>query len=157
MLFLVTMGCNLKCRDNKFVIEFDERHPLYYHEIAGKWTLMYPQNYGYEFAFLDDYDAEITLYLNTAIIKFKGKFLLEDSRRIRIMISEMMQKDEITDYADYTKEKNFVSVRDSYFLFDGRIIKDSKPEILVLNPIRIIAQGRNSEGYFEPQIRLKKQ
>jgi len=154
MLFLVAIGCNFKCKDNKFVIETDENYPLNYHELAGKWILMYPQNYGYEFVFFDDYGAKITLYLNTAKIKFKGKFLLEDSRRIRIFISEMMQKDEITEHGE---KHGFMSVKNSYFLFDGRIIKDSKPKILVLNPITIIAEGRNSEGFFEPQIKLRKQ
>ena len=146
MLFLLPIGCKFVCKDD-FVIESDEKSLLEYSELLGQWVLKYPQNYGYEFIFSDDYNAEITLNLNTAIIKFKGKFLLEDNRRIRIFLSEMMQKDEIT-------HGNKFMLEDSYFLFNGRIIKS---ETLVLNPISIITHGRNSDGYFEPQIRLKKQ
>ena len=146
MLFLLPIGCKFLCKDD-FVIESDEEFLLEYSELLGQWELKYQQNYGYEFIFSDDYNAEITLNLNTAIIKFKGKFLLEDGHRIRIFLSEMMQKDEIT-------HGNIVPVKDSYFLFNGRIIES---ETLVLNPIRVITQGRNSDGYFEPQIRLKKQ
>jgi hypothetical protein len=154
-LFLSAVSFNFACKDDDIAVKSEEKSLLLdYSELFGKWELKYPQNYGYEFIFLDDYSAEITLHLNTAIIKFKGKFSLEDNYQIRIILLEMMQKDEIT---VHEKKYNFTPVRDSYFLFKGKIVRDSKPKTLVLNPIKIITEGRDSEGYFEPQIRLKKQ
>ena len=155
MLFLLTIGCKFSCKDDNFSIEFDDQASLLdYSELSGKWMLKYPQNYGYEFIFSDDYSAEITLYLNTTIIRFRGRFLLEDGSRIRITVLEMMQRDEI---AVHEKNYNFMPVNNSYFLFRGQILKDSKHRTLVLNPMRIITEGKDSEGFFEPQIRLRKQ
>jgi hypothetical protein len=154
-LLLLGTVCYFAYKYNNLTVESNEKSsPLDYSELLGKWTLAYPQNYGYEFTFLDDYNAEITLHLNDVIIKFKGKFSLEDSYRIRVTLFEMMQKDEIT---VLEKKYSFTPVRDSYFLFKGKMVRDSNPKTLILNPIKIITEGRDSEGYFEPQIRLKKQ
>jgi len=159
ILFLLVIVCvfayKFACKNDNYAIEHDEKSlPLDYSELFGKWTLKYPQNYGYEFIFSGDYDAEITLHLNDVKINFKGKFSLDDNHRIRITLSEMAQKDEIT---VGEKKHNFTPVKDSYFLFKGRMIRDAKPKTLVLNPIKIITEGISSDGYFEPQIRLKKQ
>ena len=51
---------------------------------------------------------------------------------------------------------NFTKTSSSYFIFHGVIKKSKWKKILQLNPIKIIIDGRNSEGYFEPVIELKK-
>ncbi len=129
--------------------------PLDFEGIRGVWQLFYPDGYGYEFRFYKNYRAVITLRLNTHALVFRGIYTLEDDQTIRVNLSEMKKVPQ-TRYINITS--GYVKTKSSYFLFKGRLVKQKNGQrTLIVSPTRIVIDGNNSDGYFEPRIRLKAQ
>jgi hypothetical protein len=129
----------------------DEELPLTFKNVIGNWTLKYSGNYGYTFNFYSNYRALVILYLNMETLIFKGVYTIEEGNKLKINIYEMKEEHR----AAGTK-KGFVKAKSSYFLFGGHKIKKNRKETLYLRPLSIIIDGNNSEGYFEPLIKLAK-
>jgi hypothetical protein len=125
--------------------------PLSFKSVIGTWSLKYSGNYGYSFSLSPSYRATVILYLNMEILTFRGVYTIEDGNKLRININEM--KDE---HRGGGRSKGFVKAKSSYFLFGGYKTRKSGRETLYLRPMAIIIDGNNSEGYFEPLIKLAK-
>jgi len=89
--------------------------------------------------------------MNMETLIFKGVYTIEEGNKLKINIYEMKEEHR----AAGTK-KGFVKAKSSYFLFGGHKIKKNRKETLLLRPLAIIIDGNNSEGYFEPLIKLAK-
>jgi hypothetical protein len=129
----------------------DEEIPLTFKSIIGNWTLKYSGNYGYNFSFYSNYRALVVLYLNMETLIFKGIYTIEDGNKLKINIYEMKEEHRAGGI-----KKGFVKAKSSYFLFGGHKIRKNGKETLNLRPLAIIIDGNNSEGYFEPLIKLAK-
>lgn len=125
--------------------------PIKFTDIPGRWTLKYSENYGYDFTFNRNYKSVIVLNLNTQCIVFKGVYTIENGN-LRINIFEMKQEDS----AIPSMNRGFVKAKSSYFLFKAGTLKKAGARILQLKPLLIIIDGNNSDGYFEPVIKLGK-
>lgn len=125
--------------------------PLSFKSVIGTWSLKYPGNYGYTFSLHPSYRATVVLFLNMEILTFRGVYTIEDGNKLRININEM--KDE---HRGGGRNKGFVKAKSSYFLFGGYKTRKSGRETLYLRPMAIIIDGNNSEGYFEPLLKLAK-
>ncbi len=126
--------------------------PVTFKTISGTWELRYPNRYGYVFKLYKNYRAVVILYLNSHSLIFKGVYTLEGSNNIRINIYEM-KKCRRTAYLNLAS--GFVKAKSSYFIFSAERRK-KRHEHLFLRPRRIIIDGNNSDGYFEPVIKLKR-
>lgn len=127
--------------------------PVSFQDLAGRWQLMYRGNYGYEFRFFRNYQVVCILYLSTNALVFKGIYNIEAGRKIRINIYQMKNEESVS---GINLNRNFVKASSSYFEFKADLEKIRKEKVLVLTPERIIIDGNNSDGYFEPVIRLKR-
>lgn len=125
--------------------------PLSFKNVIGTWSLKYSGNYGYTFSLHSSYKAIVILYLNMETLIFRGVYTIEEGNKLRININEM--KDE---HRGGGSRKGFVKAKSSYFLFGGYKTSKSGRETLYLRPLSIIIDGNNSEGYFEPLIKLAK-
>ncbi|OHD63256.1 MAG: hypothetical protein A2176_11770 [Spirochaetes bacterium RBG_13_51_14] len=124
--------------------------PLTFKSVIGTWTLKYSGNYGYNFSFYSNYRALIVLYLNMETLIFKGVYTIEDNK-LKINIYEMKEQHRAGGI-----NRGFVKAKSSYFLFGGYKTTKNRKETLRLRPLAIIIDGNNSEGYFEPLIKLTK-
>jgi hypothetical protein len=129
----------------------DEEIPLTFKSVIGNWSLKYSGNYGYNFSFYSNYRALVVLYLNMETLIFKGVYTIEDGNKLKINIYEMKEE-----HRAGGVKKGFVKAKSSYFLFGGNKIRKNGKETLNLRPLAIIIDGNNSEGYFEPLIKLAK-
>lgn len=129
----------------------NEEIPLTFKSVIGNWTLKYSGNYGYTFRFYSNYRAVVVLYLNMETLIFKGVYTIEKGNKLKINIYEMKEE-----HRAVRTKKGFVKAKSSYFLFGGHTIKKNRKETLYLRPLAIIIDGNNSEGYFEPLIKLSK-
>lgn len=125
--------------------------PLSFKSVIGTWSLKYSGNYGYTFSLNPSYRATVVLFLNMEILTFRGVYTIEDGNKLRININEM--KDE---HRGGGRNRGFVKAKSSYFLFGGYKSGKSGRETLYLKPLAIIIDGNNSEGYFEPLLKLAK-
>jgi hypothetical protein len=125
--------------------------PLSFKSVIGGWTLKYSGNYGYTFSFYSNYRAVVVLSLNMETLVFKGVYTIEDGNKLKINIYEMKEE-----HRAGGARKGFVKAKSSYFLFGGYKTKKGGKETLYLRPLAIIIDGNNSEGYFEPLIKLAK-
>jgi hypothetical protein len=129
----------------------DTRIPLTFKNVVGTWALKYSGNYGYQFSFYANYRALVILYLNMETLVFKGVYTLDEGNKLKINIYEM--KDE---RRAGVPSKGFVKAKSSYFLFSGYETARQGRTTLFLRPRAIIIDGNNSEGYFEPLLKLAK-
>jgi len=127
--------------------------PLQLNDIVGSWRLKYPDNYGYDFRFYKNYRALVVLYLNNDALLFKGVYTIEETNQIRINIYEMKRENNVK---SVNTGSGFIKAKSSYFLFRGAAEKGKKPATLILNPVKIFIDGNDSDGYFEPVMRLKR-
>ncbi len=127
--------------------------PITFDKIPGKWILLYPNDYGYEFQLYRNYRALVILYLNNCALIFKGVYTLEDGNRLRLNISEMKRSQEVRAVNTYS---GFAKAKSSYFLFRLSSTGEREKMKLVLRPLKIIIDGSDSDGYFEPILRLKR-
>lgn len=121
--------------------------------IIGKWRLQYSGNYGYYFNFQKNYKALVILYLGPERLVFKGVYSV-DVDKIKINIYEMKREKKHT-ALDTTG--GFLKANSSSFLFRVGLLTKNNHEYIVLAPITIRIDGNNSDGYFEPLIKLKKE
>ncbi len=125
---------------------------LNYNNVQGKWRLMYKRNYGYEFRFQNNYISYAILYYGTSALVFKGIYSLEGNE-IRININAM--KNEANIHRINFRNK-FVKTSSSYFIFNGEFQGNKTNKILILKPLKTIIDGNESNGYFEPEVKLKR-
>lgn len=125
--------------------------PLSFKSVRGTWALRYSESYGYMFSFYANYRAVVVLYLNMETLVFKGVYTIDEENKLKINIYEMKQEHKTSRI-----RKGFVKAKSSYFLFGGHTTKKAGRETLYLRPLSIIIDGNNSEGYFEPLIKLAK-
>jgi len=126
--------------------------PLNFKDIQGKWRLKYRNNYGYYFKFYKNFKSRVILYLHNHALVFKGVYTIENNQ-IRINIYEMKRARR---FSNVNSRKGFVKAKSSYFLFKGQIQELKKKKYLVVSPVKIEIDGNNSDGYFEPEIKLKR-
>jgi hypothetical protein len=129
----------------------DDRIPITFTNVVGTWALKYSGNYGYQFSFYANYRALVILYLNMETLIFKGVYTLDEGNKLKINIYEM--KDE---RRSGVPNRGFVKAKSSYFLFSGYQTARQGRKTLFLRPRAIIIDGNNSEGYFEPLLKLAK-
>ncbi|MBN2158144.1 MAG: hypothetical protein JW807_02020 [Spirochaetes bacterium] len=129
----------------------DEHIPLSFTSVVGNWRLKYSGNYGYAFSLYANYRALVVLYLNMETLFFKGVYTIEEGNKLKINIYEMKEE-----HRSGRRSKGYVRAQSSYFLFGGHKVRKNKKETLYLRPLAIVIDGNNSEGYFEPLIKLAK-
>jgi hypothetical protein len=130
----------------------DDFLPVNFKNLTGTWSLFYGNNYGYNFKFYKNYRAIVILYLNNSSIIFKGIYNVESSDTIIINVSEMKREEKITDINFKT---GFNKAKSSQFIFNTRIIYNTdRKKNLELRPLKILIDGTESEGFFEPYIKL---
>jgi len=125
--------------------------PVNFKSLSGNWNLLYGNDYGYSFYFYKNYRAVVVLYLNSSSIVFKGVYNIESSDSIRINISEMKRVESVK---NIDLKSGFVKAKSSHFIFNTRIINSNGKKNLELKPLTIFIDGSDSEGYFEPYIKL---
>ena len=129
----------------------DDSLPVNFKNLSGNWNLLYGNNYGYNFKFYKNYRAVVILYLNSNSIIFKGVYNIESSDSIRINISEMKREESVK---NIDLKGGFVKAKSSHFIFNMRITSNGGKKNLELSPQKIFIDGSDSEGYFEPYIKL---
>lgn len=129
----------------------DKRIPLTFKNIVGTWALKYSGNFGYQFSFYANYRAMVILYLNMETLVFKGVYTIEDDGRLKINIVEWKEERRAG-----SPGRGFIKAKSSYFLFNGYETVKQGRTTLFLKPRAIIIDGNNSEGYFEPLLKLAK-
>jgi len=126
--------------------------PLQSNNLWGNWTLLYENDYGYNFKFYKDNKAIIILYLNTNTVIFSGTYSIENDSMLRIDLSEMKNEEKIK---NLNLKKGFTKIESSYFVFNARIATESNKKNLELRPKKIVIDANDSKGYFEPFFKLK--
>ncbi len=126
--------------------------PLGFSDLTGIWELKYGTGYGYRFSFYKSYKSLIVLYLKTSFILFKGVYTLEDPDIIKVNIFEMKFTSSLK---GVRSPGGFTKTKGSYFIFRGYLKNRDGKQLLVINPEKIIIDGKSSPGYFEPLIKLK--
>ncbi|TAL32463.1 MAG: hypothetical protein EPN93_16030 [Spirochaetes bacterium] len=121
--------------------------------VFGSWQLMYRGNYGYAFHFFPDYRTVIMVYLGNHAVVFKGVYTSEEDSRVRVNVYEM--KDDMNPSSP-DLAGGFQKVASTYFLFGASVNGSGRGAEMSLYPVRVIIDGNNSEGYFEPEIRLQR-
>jgi hypothetical protein len=134
-------------------VKEETKIPLTFKNVIGNWSLKYSGNYGYHFSLSPSYRAIVIIYLNTQAFIFKGVYTIDEKNKLKINISEMKDEPRVTGINLYS---GFVKAKSSYFLFSGYKIKINKKDSMYLEPRSIIIDGNNSEGYFEPVLKLTK-
>ncbi len=122
--------------------------------VTGTWSLMYENNYGYTFRLGKNYKAVVILYLSTASVIFRGVYTIEDKNVLRINISEMKREEKVK---DLNTSGGYKKAKSSYFLFQARIVHDNSKSFLEMRPVTISIDGNNSDGYFEPLIKIPRE
>jgi len=125
--------------------------PLKSNNLWGNWTLLYDNDYGYDFKFYKDNRAIVILYLNTNSIIFRGTYSIENDSIIRINLSDMKNEEKIK---NLNLKQGFVKIESSYFIFSTRITMESNKKIFELRPQKILIDANDSKGYFEPFFKL---
>ena len=126
--------------------------PVNFKNLNGTWSLFYGNNYGYTFKFYKNYRAIVILYLNSSSIVFKGIYNVENVDSMTINISEMKRENSIN---SINLKSGFNKTKSSQFIFNTRILLGTdKKKYLELRPQRINIDGTESEGFFEPYIKL---
>jgi hypothetical protein len=129
----------------------EDQLPVNFKTLSGSWTLLYGNDYGYSFKFYKNYRAVVILYLNNASIVFKGVYNIESGDSIRINVSEMKREESVK---NINLKGGFVKAKSSHFIFNTRVTATGAKKNLELRPQKIFIDGSDSEGYFEPFIRL---
>jgi hypothetical protein len=122
-----------------------------FQNLSGNWTLLYGNDYGYNFSFYKNYRAIVILYLSSSSIVFKGVYNIESSDTVRINISEMKRVESVK---NIDLKRGFQKAKSSYFIFSTKVLSGGGKRNLELRPEKISIDGNDSEGYFEPYIKL---
>jgi hypothetical protein len=144
--FIILIGSSAHTADPD-----DTQIPITFKNVVGTWALKYSGNYGYQFSFYPNYRSLVILYLNMETLVFKGVYTIEEGNKLKINIYEMKEERRAGGL-----NKGFVKAKSSYFLFSGYETSKKGKATLYLRPRAIIIDGNNSEGYFEPLLKLVK-
>jgi len=125
--------------------------PLKLSNLWGNWTLLYENDYGYNFKFYKDNKAVVILYLNTNSTIFRGTYSIENDSTIIINISEMKNEEKTK---NLNLKKGFTKIESSCFVFNARITIESNKQKLELRPQKIFIDANDSKGFFEPFFKL---
>lgn len=128
-----------------------EKTAITHEQLSGDWKMVYGGNYGYEFRFKSDHKTIIILFLNEQTIIFKGVCTIDENNMLIFSISEIKNEENT---GQLNTASGFTATKGSKFLFNAEI-KD-RGKILVLKPISIVIDNSNSDGYFEPVMKLNK-
>ncbi|HOO71256.1 MAG TPA: hypothetical protein PK926_05795 [Spirochaetota bacterium] len=128
----------------------DEGMEINYTSLLGKWKLLYSGNYGYYFSFQKNYKTLVTLYLGNEALVFKGVHSI-DAGNIVINIYEMKREKNLPAVNYY---RGFQKANSSSFIFKASLHKKNGKKILKIIPVKIRIDGNDSDGYFEPLIKL---
>jgi len=131
----------------------EQTEPITFETIKGQWHLVYPESLGYEMQFYKNYRSFIVLYLGNHALLFKGIYTIEEGDKVRINIYEMKRSESTT---AINKESGFTKTKSSYFLFQCYTAGEKQNKRLILKPVKIVIDGNDSDGFFEPVLRLKK-
>ena len=132
-------------------VEDDFGESVTFDNLSGKWDLKYSGNYGYYFNFQDNYKALIILYLGHEKLAFKGVYSVEPER-IKISIYEMKR---VKKRVPLNTDRGFLKANSSSFFFRAGIKEKKGVSYLMLAPLHIRIDGNDSDGYFEPLIKLR--
>jgi len=130
----------------------DDSIPVNFRNLSGNWNLQYGNNYGYNFKFYKNYRAVVVLYLNTNAIVFKGVYNIESSDSVRINVSEMKREESVK---NINLKGGFIKAKTSHFIFNVKITSAGGKKNLEMRPQKIFIDGSDSDGYFEPYIKLE--
>lgn len=119
--------------------------------LYGTWRLLYQGGYGYTFKFQKNYQSICIIHLHTSAVVFKGIYTAEGDDAIRINIYEMKND---ANALSPSSGPGFTKTSSTYFVFHASFTGTPKAPVLVLMPTRTVIDGRSSDGYFEPEIRL---
>lgn len=119
--------------------------------LHGTWRLLYRGGYGYTFKFQKNFQSVCIIHLNTSAVVFKGVYTIENENAVRINIYEM--KNDCNAQSPSTGA-GFTRTSSTYFVFRASLSGVTPPPVLMLYPSRTVIDGRSSDGYFEPEIRL---
>ena len=128
----------------------DEGMEINYTSLQGKWKLLYSGNYGYYFSFQKNYKSFITLYLGNEALVFKGVHSI-DTGKIVINIYEMKREKNLP-VVNYSR--GFQKANSSSFIFKASLHNKNGKKMLKIIPVKIRIDGNDSDGYFEPLIKL---
>lgn len=128
----------------------EKDRPIDYKSLLGRWSLIYSGNYGYDFRFQKNYKSLVTLYLGNEALVFKGVYSI-DGNNIIINIYEMKRAKDIP---SVSYPGGFQKANSSSFIFRASINEKNRKKILKIIPLKIRIDGNNSDGYFEPLIKL---
>jgi len=129
----------------------EQTEPVTFETINGQWHLMYPESLGYEMQFYKNYRSLIILYLGNHTLLFRGIYTIEEDSKVRINIYEMKRSESVTN-----RESGFIKAKYSHFLFQCYTAGQKQNMRLILKPLKIVIDGNDSDGFFEPVLRLKK-
>lgn len=140
-----------KIEETKIAPIIEKIKPISFKDIRGRWRLKYANNYGYEFRLYKNYRAIVIIFLKENSLVFRGIYTIESDNILRITLSEMKR---VSGVRNLNVRSKFVKTKSSYFVFRANLKKEKKK--LYIRPKTIYIDGNNSEGYFEPLIKLKK-
>ena len=121
--------------------------PLSQNDCYGRW-----QDGTYLLSLNRNYTASVMIFVNpTTAYIFNGVFSIEKDDQIRININEM----KCCARSEAYSKSGFTKAASSRFIF---AVQPStvRGKTLILKPREITIDGSNSEGYFEPEMVLKK-
>jgi len=95
----------------------------------------------------------VILYLNNHALVFKGVYTFEGNNLVRINIYEMKKSRRLS---RINLHSGFVKAKSSFFKFSVELKDRKKEKLLLVRPRNITIDGNNSDGYFEPLIKLKR-
>lgn len=124
-----------------------------FNNLEGRWELLYPGNYGYEFRFTRNYRAVVVLYLKREALVFRGVYNIVEDDKLKINIVEMKRTDNM---AAVHRDSGFMKSKSSYFLLNASISEKDGGNLLTMRPEAIRIDGQESDGYLEPVLSLKK-
>lgn len=127
--------------------------PLDYELLAGTWRLRYPGGFGYDFRFGKSYQSVIVVYTSSFALVFRGVTKITAADMVRINVYGMKRVD--SGRGIYS-ESGLTRVKSSYF--DFRIVTGDRngKEVITVVPVKLIIDGNDSQGYFEPRFTLQK-
>jgi hypothetical protein len=151
-IFLILLLISIQFTFKVVIVNGENSSPFKLSDLWGNWTLLYENDYGYNFKFYKDNKATVILYLNTNSIIFCGTYSIENDSTLKINLSEMKNEEKTK---NLNLKKDFVKIESSYFVFKARITTESNKKIFELRPQKIFIDANDSKGYFEPFFKLK--
>lgn len=123
-------------------------------DINGKWIFKYNASYGYEFSFTNSKFADIIIFMKSNFLLFKGIYQIKDTNTINIEVLEMKYSPSLS---DIRSGKELTKTSSSRIIFKGQKSISGGKSYLILTTESVKIDGNSSEGFFDPEIKLKKE